>query len=88
MTRALRMSRLSAFMTLLIYILYFLHELNRRPLHDDTALYSELDIESHHGASMETDPLISNQLPGPRALPPRTIRFADEDTGSFERAGR
>ncbi|KAF4470457.1 hypothetical protein FALBO_2639 [Fusarium albosuccineum] len=81
---ALRMSRISAMMVLLIYILYFAHEIRSRKTEDDTTMPHSLDVESgpvmpgehpSHRASVA-----GQGLSGSQTLTPRTIRFADEDS--------
>ncbi|KAM0269421.1 hypothetical protein ACHAQH_009749 [Verticillium albo-atrum] len=71
----LKMSRISAIMVLVIYVLYFVHELRTRPVAHD-AIPAE-------GAQRNPWSVSEPQIPSrSRAytLPPRTIRFADDGT--------
>lgn len=75
----LNMSRVSATMVLVVYILYLSHQLKSRNSTDDQGMYRISDIENQI-ATTTMDSNISTQdqnLHAP-ALPPRTIRFADE----------
>lgn len=77
---ALRMSRISAMIVLLIYILYFVHEIKSRS--DDEVTITTphtLDIESGQGMTGEPPFRRPPLHQGSQILPPRTIRFADED---------
>ncbi|SPN99123.1 related to Ca2+/H+-exchanging protein, vacuolar [Cephalotrichum gorgonifer] len=97
----LKMSRISALMVLLIYVLYFVHEITSLKKKRETT-----DIEGRQGLTLQRIPTFertptferpptiertstierpsSGSFPrpgpvGPPTLPPRTIRFADED---------
>ncbi|KAH8663885.1 Sodium/calcium exchanger protein-domain-containing protein [Ilyonectria robusta] len=78
----LKMSRISALMVLLIYILYFMHEIRSRQ--KDERAITPLDIESRPTLG---GPFHQRSASGSQILPSRTIRFADEDDenigGSF-----
>ncbi|KAJ3546492.1 hypothetical protein NM208_g1968 [Fusarium decemcellulare] len=81
---ALRMSRISAMMVLLIYILYFAHEIRSRKTEEDTTMPHSLHIESGPVMSGEhpshRTPVAGQSLSGLQTLAPRTIRFADENS--------
>jgi len=77
------MSRVSALVVLLIYILYFVYELKTYPLRSDADSIAGFDIESRPGTAAESQHLVPSYTSSPRILPPRTIRFADEDTERF-----
>ncbi|KAF4977064.1 hypothetical protein FDECE_18398 [Fusarium decemcellulare] len=81
---ALRMSRISAMMVLLIYILYFTREIRSRKIEDYTTMPRSLDVESGPvipGEHPSHQASVAGQcLPGSQTLAPRTIRFADEDS--------
>lgn len=62
------MTRISALLVLLIYTIYFVHELKSRPLRSDE--------ESRRRATLTAEPNLLVQ--SPVVPPPRTIRFADE----------
>lgn len=71
------MSRISAIMVLVIYVLYFVHELRTRPVAHDAIPAEGTGTQRSHWAVPEP------QIPSrSRAytLPPRTIRFADDGT--------
>ncbi|KAG7101581.1 hypothetical protein HYQ44_018711 [Verticillium longisporum] len=71
------MSRISAIMVLVIYVLYFVHELRTRPVAHDAIPAEGAGTQPSHWAVPEP------QIPSrSRAytLPPRTIRFADDGT--------
>ncbi|CRK42630.1 hypothetical protein BN1708_008817 [Verticillium longisporum] len=73
----LKMSRISAIMVLVIYVLYFVHELRTRPVAHDAIPAEGTGTQRSHWAVPEP------QIPSrSRAytLPPRTIRFADNGT--------
>ncbi|CRK28584.1 hypothetical protein BN1708_015259 [Verticillium longisporum] len=73
----LKMSRISAIMVLVIYVLYFVHELRTRPVAHDAIPAEGAGTQPSHWAVPEP------QIPSrSRAytLPPRTIRFADDGT--------
>ncbi|PNH47836.1 hypothetical protein VD0004_g514 [Verticillium dahliae] len=73
----LKMSRISAIMVLVIYVLYFVHELRTRPVAHDAIPAEGTGTQRSHWAVPEP------QIPSrSRAytLPPRTIRFADDGT--------
>ncbi|KAL6366293.1 hypothetical protein LRP88_00041 [Fusarium phalaenopsidis] len=81
---ALRMSRISAMIVLLIYILYSVHEIKSRSADEVTITTPyALDIESGQGMTGEPPfrrpPLHRQSTSGSQILPPRTISFADED---------
>ncbi|KAJ3455327.1 hypothetical protein MRS44_013927 [Fusarium solani] len=82
----LRMSRISALIVLLIYILYFAHEVRSRPANEAAITTQALDIESGQamtgGPPSHRPPLHRQSASGSQTLPLRTIRFADEDDGN------
>ncbi len=82
---SLRMTRLSACMVFLIYIIYILHELRRDPLNLDAQSAGGFDAESVQTTHGDAEHLASSYTAGTRVLPPRTIRFADENSDSFWR---
>lgn len=69
------MARISAFIVLLIYVLYFVHQLRGRP-DDADDVESQEDVASNHHLSQSMER--QSRSLGPQALPPRTIRFADD----------
>ncbi|KAH7123211.1 Sodium/calcium exchanger protein-domain-containing protein [Dactylonectria estremocensis] len=70
----LKMSRISALIVLLIYILYFVHEIKSRQTNEKAI--TPPDIESR---PTMVGPSHQRSASGSQTLPPRTIRFADED---------
>jgi Ca2+:H+ antiporter len=76
------MSRVSALIVLMIYILYFAHEINSRPNSSEDLEEGAVEIVEAHA-----DPVLPNHsnILSPQPLHPRTIRFADE-TGSVNQA--
>ncbi|KAI9148176.1 Vacuolar calcium ion transporter [Paramyrothecium foliicola] len=77
----LKMSRISAIMVLVIYLLYFVHELRTRKskstnVSTATSSAGDYDLENIPPPPMEQ---IRTQTGEPQPLPPRTIRFADEN---------
>lgn len=69
------MARISAFIVLLIYVLYFVHQFRRRPENaDDVESQDEVRTDRHLSQSLERQ----SRSFGPQDLPPRTIRFADD----------
>lgn len=68
------MSRISALIVLLIYVLYFVHEIRSRQTNEK--VNTPPDIEN--GLTM-SGPFHQRSTSGSQTLPPRTIRFADED---------
>lgn len=72
------MARISAFIVLLIYVLYFVHQLRCHPETEDDveSRESDIDVGSNHRLSQSSER--QSRLFGPQVLPPRTIRFADD----------
>lgn len=73
------MTRMSAIMVLLIYILYFVHELRGRPDQRHQAATEMFDIESYQAVIAE--PQEGNRSRSSSistVLAPRTVRFADQ----------
>ncbi|CAH0055420.1 unnamed protein product [Clonostachys solani] len=73
----LKLSRVSAFMVLAIYIIYLIYEVKYKGPHTSKLSSHELDIESQAGR-IEIQPPSLPATPPPR-LQPRTIRFAEND---------
>ncbi|UKZ79889.1 hypothetical protein TrVFT333_007652 [Trichoderma virens FT-333] len=79
---SLKMSRISAVMILLIYILYFFHEIkSRTPPHDVEAIphdeeNDDATLFDHDHVPLRPMPLSSDALNGSQAAP-RTVRFVD-----------
>jgi len=74
------MTRMSAIMVLLIYILYFVHELRGRPDQRHQVSTDMFDIESYQ-AAMTEPPEEGNRSRSSSistVLAPRTVRFADQ----------
>ncbi|KAH7125795.1 Sodium/calcium exchanger protein-domain-containing protein [Dactylonectria macrodidyma] len=90
---ALKMSRISALIVLLIYVLYFINEIKWRRRNEETMMSQTPDLENGSGMvgqSLTTRFAAHHQSPaGSYTLPPRTIRFADENnpTGMNHDAG-
>ena len=79
------MSRISSLLILAIYVVYFVHELrSHSPHYGDPMFNRECDIESNasgldqHQVPPPPPPPLHSRL-GSQTLPPRTIRFADQD---------
>jgi Ca2+:H+ antiporter len=74
------MSRISALMVLAIYCLYVVHEIRSRSPASHQGLHAgdNADLESNRGMALPELPPIAPRG-SPQALPPRTIRFVDED---------
>ncbi|KAH7198884.1 Sodium/calcium exchanger protein-domain-containing protein [Fusarium flagelliforme] len=71
----INMARISAFIVLLIYVLYFVHQLRCRPDNaDDVESQDDVGSNRHLSQSLER----RSRSFGPQVLPPRTIRFADD----------
>ncbi|KAK5988164.1 Vacuolar calcium ion transporter [Cladobotryum mycophilum] len=76
---SLQMTRTSAVIIFCIYVIYFVHEIRHHPAHDDTISIGG-DEESQPVTATPNLPISpSNMHSGSQPLPPRTIRFADED---------
>ncbi|EFX02310.1 sodium/calcium exchanger protein [Grosmannia clavigera kw1407] len=81
----LKMSRVSSLMVLLIYLLYFVHELRARPVRN-TDVPSDYDIESDGNGNgipmsmteMQPPMIVANGHAISNMNQARTIRFADE----------
>lgn len=74
------MSRISAIMVFLIYLLYFAHEMRSRSPPPAYSIHShESDVEVGLPPTEELELPTRNPSVGPQTLPPRTIRFADEN---------
>ncbi|KAF4988121.1 hypothetical protein FGRMN_9951 [Fusarium graminum] len=77
-TAALKMSRISALLVLLVYVLYFIHEIKSRSTKDNEAGTQDRDLENGSTISHPHVPLehrsssLTSQHP-----PSRTIRFAE-----------
>lgn len=74
---ALQMSRVSALIVLMIYVLYFAHEVHSRPEDSDVSDLEEGTVEVAEAPHEPVLPNYSNII-SPQPLHPRTIRFADE----------
>ncbi|KAF4345315.1 vacuolar calcium ion transporter [Fusarium beomiforme] len=80
-TTALKMSRVSAFMVLFIYILYFVHEMKSRANKANVLDVEIPDIEvaSVYSISQPSQSLDHGSTSlGSQILPPRTIRFTED----------
>ncbi|KAF7543408.1 hypothetical protein G7Z17_g10765 [Cylindrodendrum hubeiense] len=79
----LSMSRVSALIVLVIYILYFAHEMRARPEKEKATPLQSLTPEGINMTGTEHFPHLRNQDP---IFPPRTIRFSDRPTETTARS--
>ncbi|KAH6999078.1 Sodium/calcium exchanger protein-domain-containing protein [Ilyonectria sp. MPI-CAGE-AT-0026] len=79
----LSMSRVSALIVLVIYILYFAHEMRSRPEKEKSTPLQSLSPEGVNMSGTEMFPILRTQDP---AFPPRTIRFSDRPTETTARS--
>ncbi|KPM38201.1 hypothetical protein AK830_g8355 [Neonectria ditissima] len=79
----LSMSRVSALIVLLIYILYFAHEMRSSSDKEKPLPLQVLSVDNSHMTGTEPFPHMRNQDP---MFPPRSIRFADQATETTARS--
>ncbi|KAJ9157453.1 Vacuolar calcium ion transporter 5 [Pleurostoma richardsiae] len=74
----LQMSRISALVVSLVYVLYLVHELRASPPASGAVSADEVDGESRDWTGLEPHQLTRSPMSATSMLAPRTIRFADE----------